>query len=407
MPYQLDQLPQIIEALLPSLNIAVIYSGDHRRDGAVLNRTYHPRFWKSYRKVAEHIQTTLMDLGFRNVFLLSDDMNLQQALIEKNIHLAWLNTGGVQGRNAMSHTPGLLEMLGVPYIGHSPHNYAVLDQKVSLKRLARSFGLATPDFMVWDPVYHSQPDVFLKSLRETLSETGGFVVKPVTGRASQYTHVIERTQDLLDAIHGIHQQTNNQVLIEKYLPGREFCVSGAPPFMHQNGAFHHLSQPFTFSYVERLFRNGERIFTSIDKVALDHSRATLLDEEKEADLISKLSGICQFVFREMGLKYLIRLDLRVDDKGVLNILEINPKPDLKRPENGKFSLVAMGLEKQGLTYDDLILGLLGSFLDFSLTHRPVSVPGILQILTRAGLSFNFKVADRPENIILSQGTDVT
>jgi len=398
MQYQLDHLPEILEALLPSLNIAVIHSGDHHRPGAVLNRTYHPRFWKSYRNVAENIQTTLMDMGFQKVFLLADDMSLQQELAKKKIHLAWLNTGGMQGRNSMSHTPGLLDMLGVPYIGHCPHNYAVLDQKVSLKRLARSFGIATPDFVVWDPMYHSKRNKFLKLLHGTMSEEGGFVVKPVTGRASQYTHVIERINDLPDAVREIYGQTHNQVLIEKYLPGREFCVSGGPPLIHRDGAFHRLPDPFTFSYVERLLDQGERIFTSIDKVALDHSRAALLNKEENEGQINKLSAICRFFYREMALKYLIRLDLREDAKGVLNVLEINPKPDLKKPENGEFSLVAMGLEKQGLTYNDLILGLLGSYLDFTLTHRPVSVPAILQLLDTAGLAYNFNIG---ANCILS------
>jgi hypothetical protein len=45
----------------------------------------------------------------------------------------------------------------------------------------------------------------------------------------------------------------------------------------------------------------------------------------------------------------------------------------------------MGLAREGLSYDDFILGLLGAFLHDTLTVRPASVPGIIAALENASL----------------------
>ena len=90
--------------LLAELRIAVIYGGDHECEGAVIRRTSNPRSWKSYIAVAEDIAGALRRLGVGDVCLLPDDMRLGERLRDSNIDLAWLNTAGVQGYHAASHT---------------------------------------------------------------------------------------------------------------------------------------------------------------------------------------------------------------------------------------------------------------------------------------------------------------
>ena len=119
---QLDQLKR-------RMRIAVVYGGDKSREGAVIHETSNPRSWKSYQTVAEDIANALRRLGFRHVILAADDMNLSATLHREKIDLAWLNTGGVQGYNPVSHAPAMLEMLGVPYVGHDPLTAGTLDNK--------------------------------------------------------------------------------------------------------------------------------------------------------------------------------------------------------------------------------------------------------------------------------------
>ena len=85
------------------------------------------RSWKSYHSVAEDIAESVERQGARKVTLLADDMRLGERLQQENIDIVRLNTGGVQGRSPMSHGAAMLEMMGVPYLGHDPLMSAILD----------------------------------------------------------------------------------------------------------------------------------------------------------------------------------------------------------------------------------------------------------------------------------------
>jgi D-alanine-D-alanine ligase len=144
-------MPDYLDVFRSRLRIAVVYGGDKNRENAVIYRTLNPRPWKSYEAVARDIQSALYELGFEYVTLLPDDMTLPQRLKEEQIHLAWLNTGGVQGYDPVSHTAAMLEMLGLPYVGHNPLNASTLDNKHIFKRELQALDIPTAPFMTWHP----------------------------------------------------------------------------------------------------------------------------------------------------------------------------------------------------------------------------------------------------------------
>jgi hypothetical protein len=86
------------------------------------------------------------------------------------------------------------------------------------------------------------------------------------------------------------------------------------------------------------------------------------------------------VFREFNLNSITRIDVRVGADGRLQILEANPKPDLKRPGNGRTNLISAGLPTCGMDYEDLILSLFADRLDYLLKHRKSSVNHIVDLL---------------------------
>ena len=64
---------------------------------------------------------------------------------------AWLNTGGVQGYNSTAHAPAMLELFGVPYVGHDPLTVGTLDNKHVFKRDLVCLGLPTAPFITRSP----------------------------------------------------------------------------------------------------------------------------------------------------------------------------------------------------------------------------------------------------------------
>jgi D-alanine-D-alanine ligase len=384
-PLQLVDPVELLQARLDRLRdrlrIAVIFGGDKAADGAVIHRSQNPRPWKSYEEVARDIGNALSRLGFRHVEVMPDDMRLFDRLRRGDVDLAWLNTGGVQGFNPASHTPGMLEMLGVPYVGHDPLVSTVLDNKHAFKRELSGVGIPTAPFMTW----HVARGPFLPNINSRFAAIfggykGPFVVKPVSGRASLHVHVVDNVADLTDAVATVHEATANTVLIESFLPGREFCIAVCGPITSHGGRLRRQKTPFSFAALERHLSADERIFTSMDVRPITQERFRRLDEASDANVLSELRRLARDVFLEFNLNGLIRLDIRSDDDGNLFVLEANPKPDLKAPSETSTSLVCGDLPQHGMSYDDLIYSLLADRFDHLFTHRRDSVQHIVRLL---------------------------
>jgi len=381
--YNITQLTDIVDRMRSQLRLAVIHGGDKTEPGAVIYPTHNPRSTKTYHTVAKDIAEALGELGFKQVSLLADDMTLPQTLQQQQIDLAWLNTGGVQGYDPVCHTPAMLEMLGVPYIGHNPLNSSILDNKHAFKRELQALGIATAPFVVSHPFQEPfRPDTDLQFQRVFADTAGPFVVKPVSGRASVNVFVVDDARELGEAVAKIHHLTANTALIEAYLPGREFCVSVCGRITYRQGGFVSNPQPFAFSAIERVLDADERIFTSMDAKGMTAKRMRLLSpqDESERELRSQLEAIAQQIYRAFNLSTLVRIDLRRDSQGQLYVLEANPKPDLKRPTPNQTSLVAQGLQECNMTYTDLILSLLGDRLYHLLNYQPNLIPHLQRMM---------------------------
>ncbi|MBF0093502.1 MAG: ATP-grasp domain-containing protein [Alphaproteobacteria bacterium] len=371
----------LLDLLSPHLRIAVIFGGTRHKEGAVITPTHNPRSDKTYEAVAADIAAALGRCGFAHVELMPEDMTLGERLRRFNANFAWLNSGGTQGYASSAHGPSLLELFGIPYVGHNPLNAAVLDNKHMFKYALQGLGLPTPRFVV----VHFGESIDGPGVREHFQAvfgdgSGPFVVKPVSGRASLHVHLVEQRKDLSAAVAAVHAATENSVLVEAFLSGREYCIGVCGPLVIRGGVPTRQDRPFCFSALERTFEAGERIFTSMDVKPISSARFRLLDDGADAEIARGLVAIGEAIYTAFNLETAVRLDIRAGTNGNLSVLEANPKPDLKFPKDGQASLITAGLDRQAMSYDDLILTLLANRLDFLVTRRPSGVPNILRLL---------------------------
>jgi D-alanine-D-alanine ligase len=140
-------MQSLIDKMKRSFPIAVVHGGDRSAEGAVIRQTRNPRSDKTYSVVAADIKNALLRLGFERVDLVPEDMRMGYTLQQLGTGLAWLNTGGTQGFSSICHAASMLEMLGVPYIGHNPLNAALLDNKHSFKYVLNGLSIDTPEFL--------------------------------------------------------------------------------------------------------------------------------------------------------------------------------------------------------------------------------------------------------------------
>lgn len=373
-----DRLVAGLDGLREGLRVAVVYNGDKEAQGAVIHKGRNPRSEKSYKPVAKDIRNGLRAAGFRHVMLLPDDLTLPDRLREERIDLAWLNTAGMQGYDAIAHAPAVMELAGIPYVGHRPLLALTLDSKQVFKREAQALGLPTPPFLVWDGV-RGRLDLEDPAFRRAFDGwEGGFVVKPVIGRASLNVHHVAARQDVPGVVEAVYRETLNQVLVEAFMGGPEYCVAVSGPVVVRGGRPERGAEPFAFSAVERRLAPDEAIFTSMDLKPIDGGRARALEPGDPAR--APLLALARRVHDDLQIRCLVRLDVRADAAGRLHILEANPKPDLKRPDERGTSLVCLGLGSEGMDYEDLLLSLLLDRLDHYFRNRPSVVAHLERLI---------------------------
>ena len=155
-------------------------------------------------------------------------------------------------------------------------------------------------------------------------------------------HVVPDRAGLAEVVSEVYRATDNLVLIEKFLPGREFCIAVAGRVVSRQGRLERHADPFTFAALERVLTADEQIFTSMDVRPITKERFQAVDPQ-DSNYLDRLRALACEVFLEFNLNSLVRLDLRADENGELFVLEANPKPDLKHPADGVTSLICGGL----------------------------------------------------------------
>ena len=292
------------------------------------------RSWKSYEAVAVDIAASLRRIGFRHVHLMPDDMHLGERLRREGIHMAWLNTGGVQGYNPTAHASAMLEMFGVPYVGHDPLTATTLDNKHAFKREALCAGLPTAPFATWHMARGAfRPEINSRFQLAFGDYAGPFVVKPVSGRASLHVHVVDDRAALPEAVAEVYRRDRES------RADRE--VPAGPRVLHRRGgsgdgaagAAHARREPFAFAAVERVLSPDERIFTSMDMRPITKDRC---QQPGSASGIRCCSSGMHRLACEVYLEFNLELArssrcAHRRKRRALQILEANPKPDLKKP----------------------------------------------------------------------------
>jgi D-alanine-D-alanine ligase len=227
---------------------------------------------------------------------------------------------------------GLLEWLGLPYTGCPFQPIAIARDKPLTKRLFRGAGLPTPDSFVVDRL-----PIGICPLAWPV------IVKPSNQDASvglDHGSVVASQRDLERRSEFLLDEYGPPILVEEYIPGREFNVGlvECPDL--------------------RVLPLSEIKFVSADPncwpiITYDakwergsaDDRATPVVENSGVPprLQARLERLAMQAFQALGCRDYARVDFRVKPPGKPYILEVNPNPSF-HPESGLAgSLAAAGL----------------------------------------------------------------
>ncbi|MDE5415088.1 M20/M25/M40 family metallo-hydrolase [Alkalihalobacterium chitinilyticum] len=236
---------------------------------------------------------------------------------------------GIQGKGRYMHIPGILEMLGIPYVGSGPETHALALDKVVTKMILIQRGLPTPKFTVME-----KPDSpIMDNLKYPL------IVKPKDEAVSFGLKVVHNEEELRAGVQLIYETFQAPTLVEEYIEGREVNVG-----LLGNNPVEALLP------VELVFGEGEQIYTYEDKK--NKSGRTVqkvcpapLSEEQTKEI----QQLAIDTFNALGCYDSARVDFRIDKDGKPYILEVNSMASLGA--DGSFVYAA---ETMGLSYADLM-----------------------------------------------------
>jgi D-alanine-D-alanine ligase len=284
----------------------------------------------------EAVATVLRGLGHA-VELLGDGRELLERLLADPPEFVFnFAEGHGIGRSREARVPAVLEMLGIPYSGSDPLTLAATLDKECAKRLVASAGVPVPRGTVF------RPGDDLRALYHTpLPYTA--IVKPAWEGSSKGIRgkcVVDRPDELADAVAALAAQQRQPILIEEYISGEELTVGivgNEPPEVI--GVMQVVPQTTT-----------ERFVYSLD-VKRDFRRQVRYEcpPRLPAGQLAKVEETARTVYQALGCRDVSRVDFRMRD-GVPYFLEVNPLPGLN-PESSDLVLLA-GLA--GWSYERLI-----------------------------------------------------
>lgn len=286
----------------------------------------------------ECIETELRKLG-HTVVRIGHLRQLAQRLVDgERWDLVWTIAEGLHGVGREAQVPALLDAYEIPYTFSDPMVCALTLHKGMTKHVLRSAGIPTSDFLVVESIADLEQlpfgfPVFAKPVAEGTA-------KGIDGSSKLHDPAALRARCEL-----LLERYRQPVLVEPYLPGREFTTSligtgedarvvGTLEIALRAGA-----EPDAYTYV-----NKEQCEELIHYFPAEESFARLCGE------------ISLRTWRLLGCRDAGRVDFRCDAEGRPMVLEINPLAGL-HPEHSDLPMTCTAV---GMPYHDLIRRIVAS-----------------------------------------------
>ncbi|MDA8174880.1 MAG: hypothetical protein M0018_09875 [Nitrospiraceae bacterium] len=241
---------------------------------------------------------------------------------------------GLSGRNRESQVPALLEAYGIPYTFSDPLTLSLSLDKEMAKKVVRAAGVPTPDSFVVESV---------KDLKKIPLQEYPLFVKPLsegTGKGITPSSVVKNPKALKAQCKRLLDGYGQPVLVETFMPGREFTVGiigtgdgarvvGALELQLLKGA-----EPGVYSYLNK-------------ELCEERVRYVLVKNKK---ILKELSVLALKAYRALGCRDAGRLDFRQDGAGHASFLEANPLAGL-HPTHSDLPILC---RQAGMPYPELI-----------------------------------------------------
>lgn len=288
----------------------------------------------------EAIDSALRRLGYATERIGHLGAILPRLLSGERWDIVFNITEGLYGIAREAQVPALLDAYRIPYTFSDTSVLALTMHKALCKRVVRDLGVPTPDFVC----VHSPEEI------ESIDLPFPLFVKPLaegTGKGVSAASVIRDRESLEAVVRGLLERYRQPVLVETYLPGREFTAG-----IVGTGA-----EARVIGVAEIILnRNAEESVYSLANKELCEERVTYrLADDHEALCAADYALAA---WRGLECRDAGRIDLRSNGEGRPEFMEVNPLAGL-HPTHSDLPIIAT---LAGIEYDELIRSIMDSAL---------------------------------------------
>ena len=317
------------------MNIGLTYDlrSDYLKQGYTLEET--AEFDKE--STIEGIEQAIQHTGHQTERI-GHAISLMKALVDgKRWDMVFNIAEGLYGEGRESLVPALLDTHKIPYVFSGPVTLGVSLNKAFAKQIVRDSGVNTPAFLVVSK---------LSDINKVKLEYPLFA-KPIsegTGKGIDSRSVINSKAELEKVCTHLLQVFNQPVLVEEYLPGREFTVGviGCGEDAYVPGA------------MEIVYReNIQEVYSYNTK----ENYEDLVDYiPVEGEMLEQCKLVALAAWRSLNCLDGGRVDVKIDRFGKVSFIEVNPLAGL----NPVTSDLPILCRLNGISYQEIINEILDS-----------------------------------------------
>jgi len=279
----------------------------------------------------EGIQNALHELGYETERI-GNARHLMKALVDgTSWDLVFNICEGMYGDSRESLVPALLDAHRIPYVFSGGVTLGISLNKAFTKRIVRDAGILTPDFYV----VNEPSDV------ENCTLSYPLFAKPVaegTGKGIEDRSVINSIEDLRKVTSYLLKKFNQPVLVEEYLPGREFTVG-----VVGNGTKAEVVGAMEVTYNQQT----TEVYSYFNK---ENYEDLITYKKVEGEWLEECSRMALKIWKILDVHDGGRIDVRINKQGQLSFIEINPLAGL----NPKHSDLPILSRLNGISYTQLM-----------------------------------------------------
>lgn len=293
----------------------------------------------------ETIQAVKTALEERHtVTLIEADEDAYQKLFAVQPEIVFNIAEGMRGPSREAQIPAILELLGIPYTGSDPLTLGICLDKSRAKEILSYYKIPTAPFAVVASLSE------LEKARTLLPA----IVKPLYEGSSKgilNSSLVYTAQDLRREVKRVLTDYEEPALVEKFLSGREFTVA-----LLGNGSALQVF-PVVELRLDKLPQGVNPVYSYEAKWVWDQSDHPIemydCPARIDAQLDARIKEICVQAYHVLRVRDWCRIDVRLDEQGNPNILELNPLPGIL-PNPDDHSCFPMAARAAGLNYNQML-----------------------------------------------------